>query len=266
MKKFAFIGAGNMGGALIKGVVKAINPADVFIFEPDMAKAEKLSAGTGCTVAVTARAAVAAADYVVLAVKPQILPRVLADLKDSIDREKQTLVSIAAGISLSTLAEIAGDMPVIRVMPNTPSEIGEGMNIYAVNSLVTQENKTAFEAMFAKCGIMEYVSEGMIDIATAVTGCTPAFAYMFIEALADGAVRCGVPREQAIRYAAQAVKGSAAMVLESGRHPDELKDAVCSPGGSTIVGVATLEDHSFRAAAANAVYNANLKNIEFGKK
>ncbi len=273
MKKIGFIGSGNMGGALICGVCNAIDPSEVMIFDTDTAKSKTLADKTGCIVAESGIEIAENCQYIVLAVKPQVLRDVLAGLTESIktnvqNGKSQALVSIAAGISIADLslsfenAEVK--LPVIRVMPNTPSEIGEGMNLYAVN--VPAENYCEeFEKIFSKCGLMEKVSENMIDVATAVTGCSPAFVYMFIEALADGAVRCGVPRDMAIRYAAQAVKGSAAMVLETGRHPDRLKDAVCSPGGSTIVGVATLENSAFRAAAANRVFYANEKNKELGK-
>jgi len=274
MKKIAFIGAGNMGGALILGICKAIEPQQVVIYDPDTEKTFALSAKTGCIVADSALAAAADAEYVVLAVKPQVLRGVQTQLIPAMKQaaEKginQIVLSIAAGITLADLASIplenGLDLPVIRMLPNTPSEIGEGLNIYAVNEKMTAEKCTELENIFAQCGLIEKVTEHILDVASAVSGCTPAFAYMFIDALADGAVRCGVPRDKAIKYAAQAVKGAAAMVLETGRHPDALKDAVCSPGGSTIVGVATLENAAFRAAAANAVFYANEKNMDLGK-
>lgn len=275
MKKIAFIGAGNMGGALIIGVCKAIDPQQVIIFDIDTVKAQSLAEKTGCILAQSAEDAAGQAEYVVLAVKPQFLRQVQTQLVSAMQQaaEKgisQKLVSIAAGINLKDLAEIplanGLDLPVFRMLPNTPSEIGEGLNIYAENSLVADEMCAELETIFAQCGLIERVTEHILDVASAVSGCTPAFAYMFIDALADGAVRCGVPRDKAIRYAAQAVKGAAGMVLETGRHPDALKDAVCSPGGSTIVGVATLENAAFRAAAANAVFYANEKNLDLGKK
>jgi len=274
MKKIAFIGAGNMGGALVMGICKAIDPQQVVIFDLNTERTDFLRSKTGCTVAQTAHAACADSEYIVLAVKPQQLRNVQALLVPAMKEAKekgikQKILSIAAGITLESLAEIplqyGLDLPVFRMLPNTPSEIGEGLNIYAENSLATDEMCTELENMFAQCGLTERVTEHILDVASAVSGCTPAFAYMFIDALADGAVRCGVPRDKAIKYAAQAVKGAAAMVLETGRHPDALKDAVCSPGGSTIVGVATLEDAAFRSAAANAVFYANEKNLDLGK-
>lgn len=274
MKKIAFIGAGNMGGALVMGICRAIDPQQVVIYDPDTARTAALAEKTGCTVADSAFEAVSESEYVVLAVKPQVLRGVQAEIIPAMKQAagngiKQIILSIAAGITLADLAAIPMenglDLPVIRMLPNTPSEIGEGLNIYAVNSKMTDEKCDELQEMFSQCGLTEKVTEHILDVASAVSGCTPAFAYMFIDALADGAVRCGVPRDKAIKYAAQAVKGAAAMVLETGRHPDALKDAVCSPGGSTIVGVATLEDAAFRAAAANAVFYANEKNINLGK-
>ena len=274
MKKIAFIGAGNMGGALVMGICRAIDPQQVVIYDPDTARTAALAEKTGCTVADSAFEAVSESEYVVLAVKPQVLRGVQAEIIPAMKQAagngiKQIILSIAAGITLADLATIPMenglDLPVIRMLPNTPSEIGEGLNIYAVNSKMTDEKSDELQEMFSQCGLTEKVTEHILDVASAVSGCTPAFAYMFIDALADGAVRCGVPRDKAIKYAAQAVKGAAAMVLETGRHPDALKDAVCSPGGSTIVGVATLEDAAFRAAAANAVFYANEKNINLGK-
>ena len=273
MKKIAFIGAGNMGGALIVGTSKAIGGENVVIYDTDGEKCIALQEKTGCIVAQSAVDASRRAEYVVLAVKPQIIKSVLDEIRpDMISRmgtTEQKLVSIAAGVTLDSLSQpfkAAGcDIPVIRMLPNTPCEISQGLIIYCSNDKADSGVCGEIDSMFARCGMVEHISENVLDTASAISGCTPAFAYMFIEALADGAVRSGLPRDKAIAYAAQAVMGSAAMVLETGRHPDALKDAVCSPGGSTIVGVATLEDSAFRAAAANAVFNANEKNKSLGK-
>lgn len=275
MKKIAFIGAGNMGGALITGVRQAIGGEDMIIFDTDRSKSRALCEKTGCLAARSARRACRRAEYVVLAVKPQVIRSVLeeiAPVMTELSRRgtKQTLVSIAAGVTLDSLEEpfaAAGcDMPVIRMLPNTPCEIGRGLIIYCANAHVGEEECADINSMFARCGMVEQVREQVLDTASSVSGCTPAFAYMFIEALADGAVRSGLARDKAIVYAAQAVMGSAAMVLKTGRHPEALKDAVCSPGGSTIVGVAALEDGGFRSAAANAVFLANEKNKSLGRK
>lgn len=274
MNKIAFIGAGNMGGALIKGVCKAVAPEKVVIFDPCAEKCQSLAEKCGCGVSATMEEAALGAEYVVLCVKPQVLPEVEGQLallfsSDAKDASAKKLISIAAGITLESLAEPikkAGiSVPIVRMLPNTPSEIGEGLIIYSENELADEKICRETEEIFARCGCVEKVTEHILEAASAISGCTPAFAYMFIDALADGAVRCGVPRDKAIRYAAAAVKGSAAMVLETGKHPDSLKDEVCSPGGSTIVGVAKLEEKAFRSAAADAVFFANEKNYELGK-
>ena len=275
MSKIAFIGTGNMGGALVIGVCKAIEPRQVAIYDRNGYKMRALKEKTGCTVCGSIDEAAENAEYLVLGVKPQVF----ADLQKSLvpamkkAREKgikQTVISIRAGLTLDTLAEIpmaAGlDLSIVRMLPNTPCEVGDGLILRACNGRVTDRAKEEILSIFAECGLFDYVTEHIIDVASAVSGCSPAFAYMFIEALSDGAVRCGVPRDKAIKYAAQAVMGSAQMVLQTGRHPDALKDAVCSPGGSTIVGVATLENSAFRARSANAVYYANERNKELGKK
>ena len=207
--------------------------------------------------------------------KPAVLRKSLQDIipaiKENVKRaEKQVVISMAAGISLSDIEEVLNsrglNLPIIRMLPNTPCEIGSGLIIYGANDLCDESICGEVEKMFAPCGIIEKMGEKMIEAASAISGCTPAFVYMFIDALADGAVRCGVPRAKAIEYASQVVKGSAEMVLKTGRHPDRLKDAVCSPAGSTIEGVTVLEEGSFRFLASDAVYRANVKNSRLGKK
>ena len=159
-----------------------------------------------------------------------------------------------------------GNYPVIRIMPNTPASIGKGMILYAQNNNVTKEETDIFVNDMSGAGVLDSIDEKLIDAASAVSGCGPAFVYMFIEALADGAVECGLPRQKAMLYAAQTVLGSAELVLKSGKHPGELKDAVCSPGGTTIAGVHALENGAFRANAINAVSDAYKKTLELGKK
>ena len=174
------------------------------------------------------------------------------------------LCSMAAGLPIARIQEMAGeDFPVIRIMPNTPASVGEGMIQYC-SSNVTAEEEEAFCRLMAPAGRLDPVPENLIDAASCVSGCGPAWVYQFIEALADG-VACGLPRAKAQEYAAQMVLGSAKLVLESGRHPGELKDAVCSPGGSTIQGVRVLEEHGLRGAVTDAVIAAYNKTKEMGK-
>ncbi len=274
MSKFAFIGAGNMGGALAEAVCRAKTPESVLIFDPDAEKLKSLSEKFGCLAVSTAEEAVAAAKFVILCVKPKVLPTVLKELLPCFDRcinkgERKVLVSIAAGVKVETIKNILSDggisLPVIRLMPNTPVMIGKGM-VLVMPSKDSLENDTAelIDAL-SESGKVELFDETLVDAATPVFSCSPAYAYMFIEALADGGVMSGIPRDEAQRFAAQALLGAAAMVLETAKHPGELKDEVCSPGGSTIVGVEQLERGGFRAAVASAVYEAYNKTTELGK-
>ena len=273
-KTVAFIGAGNMGGAIARAVSRAIDPAQVVIFDPTAAKAEALSRETGCCVASSGREAAGMARYVMLCVKPQVLPDVLRDLLPTLRAaadtgERQVLVSIAAGVQLAALSGLLGegglDLPVIRIMPNTPVAIGKGILLMAAGGRVNEEDYAGLEAILPQCGLLERTTEQYLDMGSAVSGCGPAFVYLFIEALADGGVQIGLPRAKAQLYAAQMVSGAAEMVLQSGQHPGALKDAVCSPGGTTIVGVAELENRGFRAAAAQAVVAAYNKNSQLSK-
>ncbi len=272
--KIGFIGTGNMGSALIKGVCKNIDPDEVIIYDIDRLKTFSLAEKLGCLAAGSAEEAAVNSDYIVLAVKPDQVRGVLSEIMDTLEGNyradrRQVIFSIAAGVSLEDLTDIplksGVKMPTIRSLPNTPCEVGQGLIIYTPNDLVTDDECLEVESIFSACGLVEMVNEGTLEAAGAVSGCAPAFAYMFVDRLADGAVRCGVPRDIAIRYAAQVMKGSAEMILETGRHPGALKDAVCSPGGSTIVGVSVLEDSAFRSSVANAVYRANERNRELGK-
>lgn len=260
----AFIGAGNMGGAIAQAVCRAVLPEQIVVYNPTRAKSEALAARTGCTVADSAGAAARACRYLVLGVKPQIFDDVLRGLLPAL-RERAAhgdapvLVSIAAGVELarieSLLAEAGLTLPVVRAMPNTPVAVGQGLVLLCPNA-AAEPHMDELTALLAPCGRVERATEREIDLGMAVFSCSPAFAYVFIEAMADGGVELGLPREKAQRYAAQAVLGAAAMVLETGRHPGQLKDEVCSPGGYTIRGVRALEQAGFRAAAADAVITA----------
>ena len=208
-----------------------------------------------------------ACDLIFLGVKPQMMEQLLSGLAPILKARKDrfVLVSMAAALTIPDLRERGcRDWPLIRIMPNTPASVGEGMIQYcSVN--VTAEEEEAFCQLMAPAGRLDAVAEGMIDAASCVSGCGPAWVYQFIEALADGGVACGLPRAKAQEYAAQMVLGSAKLVLESGKHPGALKDAVCSPGGSTIQGVRVLEEHGFRGAVTDAVITAYDKTKEMGK-
>lgn len=272
-KTFGFIGCGNMGGALATAACKS-GVGRVLLANRTQAKAEALAARLeemGAAVAVAENAGVAEeADYIFLGVKPQMMADMLGSIAPVLAARARAgrrfvLVTMAAGLTVARIREMAGaDYPVIRIMPNTPCAIGKGMILCAAHG-VTEAEKTAFCEGMAAAGRLDWLEEHLIDAGSAVSGCGPAFAYLFMEALADGAVECGLPRAKALEYAAQTLAGAAGLVLESGQHPGALKDAVCSPGGSTIVGVQTLENHGFRGAAMDCVIDTYRKNKELGK-
>ena len=273
VKRAAFIGSGNMGGALIRAACRAIGGAEVVITDDQIAKAEALAHELGCT-ASDNRTAVRGARYIFLCVKPQVLPSMLPSLVPVLHEcrergEEKVLVSIAAGVEISLLRNwlngLDWEIPILRVMPNTCAAIGKGMLALTDGGAGEEAHLKAVEEILSEAGRIERIGEGMMDQFTAVAGCGPAYVYQLIEALADGGVMAGLPRAQAQTYAAQTVLGAAAMVLESGKHPGQLKDEVCSPGGSTIAGVAALERAGFRGAAIQAVMAAFAKNRELGK-
>ena len=267
MKKAAFIGAGNMGGALIQAACQAMGADQVIITNRSAAKAQALADSCGCTVAADNTSAAREAEYVFLCVKPQVMEGVVKELAPALrDKPDTVLVSIAAGLQIATLRQWLGlPNPILRIMPNTPASIGMGMLALTGEPDAREEHYQAVEAILARAGRVERLAEHQMDAFSAVAGCGPAFVYPFIEALADGGVKVGLPRSQAMVYAAQMVLGSAALVLESGKHPGQLKDEVCSPGGSTIAGVAALEARALRSAAIEAVEAAYHRNVELGK-
>ncbi len=256
-----FIGTGNMGSALARAAAKADN-TKVYLYDKDEGKSMALAAELGCEA--SSFEAACGADVVFLAVKPNVVKDVLGEAKGNI-KAGAVLVSMAAGVSLGMISIILGTTPVIRIMPNTPAACGSGMMLYAKNPAVTEAMLSSFKHVMARSGEIDELPESLIDAASALSGCGPAFVYMFIEALADGAVASGLPRDKALRYAIETVKGSAEMVKASGEHPEALKDKVCSPGGSTIDGVHELELGAFRATVENAVIAAYKKTLSLGK-
>ena len=264
IRSAGFIGTGYMGSAIAKAVRAGNSELPILLANRHPEKAEALSAllpgSRVCLGADVAREA----DLIFLGVKPYQAERVLGELRSVLKKRKTPfiLVSMISGLTCETIRTLAGgDYPVIRMMPNTPAAIGEGVIQYCSLG-AAEEDVTAFAALLGKAGLVDPLEEGLIDAASALSGCGPAFTYMYMEALADGAVACGMPRDKAYRYAAQMVRGSAAMLLQEQGHPGELKDAVCSPGGTTIQGVRVLESSGFRAAAMNAVIAAFNKTVE----
>ena len=260
--KYGFIGCGNMGGALIRALskkTKDIIIADFFLEKAQaLAEEENIEWGTNDEV-------VDRADRIFLAVKPQMMEKVLSELKEQIQERKPLLITIAAGLEIKKIEEFAGgNLPVIRIMPNTPVSVGEGLIMYTSNVLA-EDRVDDFVSDMEYAGTLDKIDEKLIDAGTAVSGCGPAYMYMFLEALADGGVACGLPRDKALLYASKTMEGAAKLALESKKHPGELKDAVCSPGGSTIMGIKALEDGNLRASAVNAVVKAYERNKELGK-
>ena len=255
---FGFIGTGNMGGALARALCKTVPAQSVLLANRTAAKAEALAKTLGCAVGDNEEVA-ARCRYIFLGVKPQMMGDTLSPLLQTLAarQDRFILVTMAAGLTMEKIAAMAGgDYPVIRIMPNTPCAVGEGIVLYTANRHVTAEELEAFTAAMAAAGVLDPLEEHLIDAGSAVAGCGPAFICQFIEALADGGVACGLPRKKALLYAAQMVRGTGALVLESGESPAVLKDAVCSPGGSTIAGVRVLEEGAMRGAVMNAVIAA----------
>ena len=264
MNTFGFIGTGNMGSALARAAAATLSGRQILLSNRTAAKAEALAAELGCTAADNVAIA-QQADYIFLGVKPQMMAGMLAEIAPILAARKDRfiLVSMAAALTMDRIREMAGgSYPVIRIMPNTPSAIGEGMILYACDSAITQEEEALFLSGMAKAGRLSPLPEHLIDAGSCVAGCGPAFVDLFLEALADGGVACGLPRASALEFAAQMMVGSAKLVLESGKHPGALKDAVCSPGGTTIQGVRALEKAGFRGAVMDAVIAAYEKNFD----
>ena len=259
--KYGFIGCGNMGGALATALSQSTT--DILLSDPSP-KAMELARELGCAYGDNETAAWEC-DRLFLAVKPQMMEQVLRPLAPILRQKKPLLITIAAGLAIETIEAFAGtELPIIRIMPNTPVAVGKGMILYCCNALVEQETLDDFLTDMEPAGRLDQLEEKLIDAACSVSGCGPAYVYMFLEAMADGAVACGLPRAKALEYAAATLVGAAEMYLASGIHPGQLKDNVCSPGGSTIAGVNALEQHGFRGAVMDCVQAAYRRNKELG--
>lgn len=251
-----------MGGALVRAVAKT-GCYKLLITDLFEEKLKELSAQTGVEISDTETIA-AECDYIFIGVKPQMLEDCFAEIRDILSQRKNCIiVSMAAGVAISRIKELSGIDSVIRIMPNMPVSVGSGV-VLGASENVEKGSRTVFMNIMAYVGVFDWIDEKLIDAASALSGCGPAFVYMFIEALADGAVACGLPRDKALLYAAGTLRGSAEMVIETKKHPGKLKDEVCSPGGTTIMGVKALEDGGFRSNAMNAVFEAYKKTKELG--
>lgn len=253
--KLGFIGTGNMAGAIMGGIIRKGMMAPEEIIGADIMEAGRERAHKEYGIKVTADNCEAAreSEVLILSVKPQFYAETIAEIRDCI-REEQLIITIAPGKTLTWLEEqFKKPVKIIRTMPNTPALVGEGMTAACPNSYVTDEEKNYALEILGAFGKVEIVPEHLIDAVVAVSGSSPAYVFMFIEAMADAAVAEGMPRQQAYQFAAQAVYGSARMVLDTGKHPGELKDMVCSPAGTTIEAVRVLEGKGFRSAVIEAM-------------
>lgn len=265
--KIGFIGYGNMGGALASAVCKKTEKENIYISAKNQEKLSQIADRLG-VVKSTNEEIVKKCKFVFLGVKPQMLKDVITPLAQYIKDRKDdiVLISMAAGVSIEKICFMAGEkVPVIRIMPNTPVAVGEGVVLYCTNKELKDEDEKAFLDFMSFSGLVDRIDEKLIDAASAVSGCGPAFAYMFMEALSDGAVECGLPREKALSYAAQMLLGSAKLLQTTNEHPGKLKDNVCSPGGSTIKGVHALENNGFRNGVIDAVRASFERTVELGK-
>ncbi|WP_414148982.1 pyrroline-5-carboxylate reductase [Erwinia sp. BNK-24-b] len=266
-KKIGFIGCGNMSKAIIGGLVRAgqVKAENIWVYDHKPETNQAMHKEYGITPGNSAEEVAKQADILFGAVKPNVILSVLKEISGCLNKDT-LVVSIAAGVTLDSLAQALGhDRKLVRVMPNTPALVNEGMTSVTPNVLVTKEEADEIVAIFNGFGKAALVPEYQIHAVVGVSGSAPAYVFMFIEAMADAAVLGGMPRAQAYQFAAQAVKGSAQMVLETGKHPGELKDIVCSPGGTTIEAVKVLEEKGFRAAIIEAMQQCMAKSERMSK-
>ena len=265
MAKIGFIGMGNMGYAMLKGALKVFEKDDILFTRKNSVLGRSMEEETGVRFVESNAELANNVKYLILAVKPQMYDQVIKNIENVITKE-HVVISLAPGITIEYLTDMLGfDSRVVRAMPNTPALLGEGMTgVSYDSSLFSLTEKEMIEKKFKSFGKYAVVDEKLMSAVVCASGSSPAYVYMFIEALADSVVKYGVPRKDAYQMAAQTVMGAAKMVLETGKHPAELKDAVCAPGGTTIAGVAALEEWGFRNSiikATDACYN-KAENIK----
>lgn len=270
-KTAAFIGSGNMGAAFARAAARAAAPGSIIVTDYDSEKAKALAADIGGVWTDDNAQAVNDAMFIILCVKPQVLPAVLEAMVPALKEaeakgERKVLVSVAAGINIAKLHAIAGEsQPIIRVMPNTPALIGSGLMILTTDGSASDEEMDELSALAKGCGEVCRLDEKFFDQATVISSCSPAYFYMCIEALADAGAKMGLDAETSLFYAARSALGAAAMVLNTGMSPGKLCDMVCSPGGSTIEGVKVLREKGLYPLIEEAANASFKRNIELGK-
>jgi pyrroline-5-carboxylate reductase len=266
VKKIGFIGAGNMAAAIIGGIIKKeiLSPKSLIVYDIDQKRLDAMENELGVSKSSSLTDVASASDILLICVKPNVMFSVLQDIKDLI--LQKAVVSIAAGWSAAMIKNIIGhEKKILRLMPNTPLLAGEGMTVFETPSNIDEDDYTLIKSIFGALGQTAEAPEKLMDAVTAISGSGPAYVYMFIDALADGGVLEGMPKELALKLAAQTVFGSAKMVMDTGTHPMVLKDAVCSPGGTTIEAVKVLEDNAFKSTLMQAVRSCSDKSKKLSK-
>ena len=261
MKKLGIIGIGNIGSALASGMLKknVLKADTITVADFDNERAEAFAAETGVSVSPTNADLAAESEVIIIAVKPDIVPSVIAEIKEKLSKT-QVLVSVALGVSLESLGKMSGNRAkLVRCLPNTPVLVNEGMTCISVGPDINEADTDLIKKYFGAIGEVEFMTEKLLGRITALTSSSPAYVFIFIEAMADAAVLCGIPRDMSYRLAAQSVLGSAKMLRDTGRHPAELKDMVCSPGGATIEAVRSLEKSGFRNSVIEAMIESEKK-------
>jgi pyrroline-5-carboxylate reductase len=267
MAMFGFIGVGNMGYPLLKAAVNTFGSSEVVYRDASPERNQFVRRETGAAFAEDICSVVKQCKYLVLAVKPQFFPQVLEEIKEFVT-EEHVVISIAAGITIEFLKDsISQGIRVVRAMPNTPALVNKGMTgISFSQNDFSEEERGIIDQFFSSFGKYEVFDEKLMNAVICANGSSPAYVYMFIEALADSVVSYGIPRDKAYTLVAQTVLGAAAMVLETGEHPGKLKDNVCSPGGTTIAAVKALEEHGLRNAVMKASDACYAKAVALSEK
>lgn len=260
--KYGFIGCGNMGGAIARALARCTK--DILLSDPSE-KAQLLADELGCRYADNAAVA-ESCDRIFLAVKPQVMSDVLKPLAPVLKQRKPLIITMAAGLKMEQIeAYIGAPVPIIRIMPNTPVAVGKGMILYSCNKLVNAADVQDFLSDMRHAGQLDPLEENLIDIASALSGSGPAYMYLFLEAMAEGAADCGLPKEKAIAYAAATMEGASKMLIQTGEQPSHLREAVCSPGGSTIEGIKALNKNDFCGIVKECITAAYKRNLELGQ-
>lgn len=266
--EYGFIGGGNMAGAIIAGMIKSgINGGDINVYEKNAETAENLKSSCGVNLCLSQKEVIAKSGVIILGVKPNVLDAIIGSVKDDIGEKRPLVISIAVGKTIAYLESALGNgLPIARVMPNINAKALKATSGYCLNKAAGAEHAEIVEKIFGSIGTISEISENLFSVFGAVAGSSPAFAYLYIDTLARAAQKAGMPKKQALEIAASTVLGSAEMVLKSGEHPWELVDQVCSPGGTTIEGIFTLEDNGFESTVIKAVDAVLAKDLKIQGK